>query len=58
MKLDLKFSFSWNEKVSSGLAFVFIALLSLLVAWMAVNAGQEIIDNPPQAIVKSEMVDN
>ncbi len=56
MKINLKINFYWNENVSSGLCFILIMLLSLLVAWMAVNAGEEIVNNPPKSLVRSSEI--
>ncbi|MCX6766107.1 MAG: hypothetical protein NT136_04080 [Candidatus Moranbacteria bacterium] len=51
--MKINFDFKWNEKVSSGLCFILICLLSLITAWYVVKAGESIIENPPQAIVKN-----
>jgi hypothetical protein len=53
--MKINFDFSWNEKISSGLCFVLICLLSLITAWYTVKTGRNIIENPPQAIVKNIM---
>jgi hypothetical protein len=34
-----------DQKVSSQLAFIFILLLSFVVAWYTIDTGQEIVEN-------------
>lgn len=50
--MKIKFNFEWTDKISSGLSFTLILLLSFIVAWMTSRAAQQIINNPPQAIVR------
>jgi hypothetical protein len=55
--MKIKFSFEWSDKVSSGLSFALIMLLSFVVAWMSLHTAQKIIDNPPEAIVNHGSVE-
>lgn len=44
-----------NQKVSSQLAFIFLILISFVLVWCTVNAGDEIA-NDTQSSVKSTML--
>ncbi len=52
-KINLDADFSLNQEISSGLCFILICLLSLITAWYAIKAGENIVSNFPQAIVKN-----
>jgi hypothetical protein len=43
--IKIEKGFSFDQKVSSQLAFIFILILSFVVAWFTVSTGQEIVDN-------------
>jgi hypothetical protein len=43
--IKIKTDFNLDQKVSSQLAFIFLLVLSFVVAWCTVNAGQEVADN-------------
>ena len=45
IKIKVKVDFRLSQEISSHLAIIFVMLLSFIVAWYTVNAGQEIINN-------------
>ncbi len=40
-----------GQKVSSPLAFIFLIILSFVVAWYTVNAGEGILDNAKKSSI-------
>lgn len=49
--IRINIDISWNEKISSTLALILIALLSLVVANFALNSAKKIIKSAPDSKV-------
>lgn len=49
--MQIMSKFDFNQKISSYLAFILILILSFIVAWNALKAGNTIIEGAPNSTI-------